>query len=165
MKLNQRHLLLVFCFTVFGFASGQKISEDDLSFDFLKWHYMNYPGVENNQWTQLSKDGNTFYYVEFLFEEQMYAVTYDNDGNRLRERVKFKSKNIPTSASKFLSSKFNGEKFKVEEFEQLNLYKGAKEIDSFYSMEVRVKKDAYVLYFDERMDYIQTPSTQLLSSL
>ncbi len=157
--------VFVFSLCLIANASAQKVEEEDLSFDFLKWHYVKYPGAEAKQWTKIKKDGADFVYVEFSFEGQDYSVTYTADGQRTKERVKYAKKDIPSSASEFLGEKFAGEKFKVDEFEQLNLFEGSKQIDSFYLMEVKVNKDEYILYFDDNLGHIKSPSPQLLSSL
>ncbi len=145
--------------------SAQRISEDDLSFDFLKWHYAKYPGAEENVWTKIKKDGAELMYVEFAFEGTKRSVTYTLAGQRLKERIKYDGAKIPNSAKTFLSGKFQGEKYKVDEFQKLVLFEGTKAVDSFYSMEIKVKKDLYVLYFDDNLSPIKSPTPQLLSSL
>lgn len=162
MKLRTISLFAILLLVVFGTAA-QSISEDDLSFDFLKWHYQKYPNATNNDWTKITKGGTDYIYVNFEFDGTKRAVTYLESGHRVKERIKYDKEAIPTSTLTELEQRF--EKFKIEEFQQLNLYAGVKLQDSFYTMNVKVKKDTYILYFDENLGEIESPSPQLMSSL
>ena len=153
---------IVFTLFLFGVSQSQTVSEDDLPFSFLSWHYTNYPGSENNQWTRLEKNGEELLFVDFSFEGKNHTVTYQNNGQRLKARLKYSEKEIPELVLGFLTEQF--EKYKVAEFMKTEVYEGPKVSDFYYSARVRVKKETHLLYFDKQLAHIMNPEVQLLSS-
>lgn len=157
-------LLLTFAIFLIGnMVSAQTISEDDLPFTFLSWHYTNYPGSESNQWTRIEKDSEEYLFVDFIYEGKNLSVTYKPTGMRVKARTKYTDKDSPEQLSGFLTQRF--EKYKISSFMRIDLYDGAKVSDSFYSVKVKVKKEGYVFYFDEHFNRITDPTARLLSSL
>ncbi|MDW3196025.1 MAG: hypothetical protein R8G66_26880 [Cytophagales bacterium] len=161
MKKNISAFLFL---TVFATATiqAQTISEDDLPFTFLSWHYNFYPGAEENQWTKLEKNGEERLFVDFQFEGRNLAVTYKTNGRRVKARTKYSEKEVPDLVTGFLTEQF--EKFKIDEFMKTDVYDGPKVSDFFYSARVRVKKENHVLYFDKELNHVLNPEVQLLSS-
>lgn len=144
-------------------TSGQNISEDDLPFKFLSWHYSNYPGAEENQWTRIEKESEEYLFVDFLFEGRNLTVTYKPSGMRIKARTKYTEKDLPSKLGDFLTERF--EKYKIDEVMRTDLYEGSRVSDSFYSAKVKVKKEGYIFYFDEAFNRITDPTARLLSSL
>ena len=144
---------------------GQQISEDDLSMSLVAKYYYQYPNAEGQTWTKVVKGGEERFNVEFTFEGKDYSVSYNKQAWRLTERIKLTSKEVPATTFDFVTRRFSDDKFKITAFTQLNTFENLRPADSFYSMEVKVKKDLYVLYFDEKLEHLDGSSTQVLSGL
>lgn len=145
-----------------GTSQAQTVSEDDLPFSFLSWHYNNYPGAEGNQWTKIEKNGEELLFVDFQFEGKNLAVTYRTNGRRVKARIKYSENEVPQIVNAFLVEQF--EKYKVTEFMKTDIYEGPKIVDFFYSARVKVKKENHRLYFDKELNHVMNPEVQLLSA-
>lgn len=161
MKKNFAVFLFLAVLTA-GVSQAQTISEDDLPFSFLSWHYNFYPGSEENQWTRLEKNGEELLFVDFQFEGRNLAVTYKTNGRRVKARTKYAEKEVPNLVGAYLTEKF--EKYKIEEFMKTDIYEGPNVTDFFYSARVKTKKENHVLYFDKELNHVMNPEVQLLSS-
>lgn len=154
-------VFLFFALFLTGLTRAQTISEDDLPFTFLSWHYNNYPGAVENQWTKLEKNGEELLFVDFQHEGRNLAVTYKTNGRRVKARIKYNEKDVPDIVNAFLSEQFG--KFKVNEFMKTDIYEGPNVADFFYSARLKVKKENHVLYFDKELNHVMNPEVQLLS--
>lgn len=161
MKKNISTFLFIAVFAT-ATIQAQNISEDDLPFTFLSWHYNFYPGAEDNQWTKLEKNGEELLFVDFQHEGRNLAVTYKTNGRRVKARTKYSEKEVPDLVAGFLTEQF--EKYKIDEFMKTDVYDGATVSDFFYSARVKVKKENHVLYFDKELNHVLNPEIQLLSS-
>ena len=162
MKKIQILVIIVFVFCAIK-SNAQTLLEDDLPFTFLSWHYSNYPGATENQWTRIEKNSEEYLFVDFTFEGKNLTVTYTPNGQRIKARTKFNLKEIPGGVDNFLTGRFD--KYKINEFMRIDLYEGSKVSDLFYSTKVKVKKENYVYYFDQDFNRIKDPTATLLSSL
>ena len=161
MKKNITAFLLIAIFAT-ATIQAQTISEDDLPFSFLSWHYNFYPGAEENQWTKLERNGEELLFVDFQHEGKNLAVTYKTNGRRVKVRTKYSEKEVPDLVGGYLLEQFG--KYKIDEFKKTDVYDGPKVSDFFYSARIRAKKESHVLYFDKELNHILNPEVQLLSS-
>lgn len=161
MKKNITAFLFV-AVAITAHVQAQAISEEELPFTFLSWHYNFYPGAEGNQWTKLEKNGEEFLFVDFQYEGRNMAVTYKTNGRRVKVRTKYTEKAVPDMVSHFLTDQFV--KYKIDEFMKTDVYDGPHVIEFFYSARVKVKKENHVLYFDKELNHVMNPEARLLSS-
>ena len=156
--------LLFLAVGTMGTVQAQTISEDDLPFTFLSWHYNNYPGAENNHWIKLEKNGEELLFVDFQHEGRSLEVTYRTNGRRVKARIIYGDKQVPDLVNAFLMEQF--EKYKVNEFMKTDIYdsNGSDVAYFFHSVWVKVKKENIMLYFDEEFNRIMNSDVQLLSA-
>lgn len=160
-----RPLFVVCTLLISSLAFAQQMSEDDISMDMIAKHYYYYPNSESESWTKVVKGGEERFNVAFTYDGKTYSVTYNAKSWRLTERIMLSAKDLPAVTLDYINRRFADDKFKVVEFTQLNTFENLRPTDSFYSMEVKVKKDLYVLYFDEKLEHLDGSSTQVLSGL
>ncbi|VXD19841.1 hypothetical protein [Marinoscillum sp. 108] len=123
---------------------AQLVSESDISFDILKWHFHHYPKSETKQWLDSGEDTYT---VSFVFESMDVSVVYDSRGKRIEERVDV-SNSMPVSLVYHLDDQY--EKYKVMRFEKVTKFKQDNSVG--YEMKIRSKeKGDEQLYFDQNM--------------
>lgn len=137
---------LVMSALLFGtalFCNGQVLTEDDIGFEMLKWHFHHYPHSVSKQWQKI---GEHAMQAEFTFNEKDYKTIYLLDGTRLSEEVDM-TKDLPLSIEYYLDEKFG--KYKVQSFKKVTVFKDEK---LYYSMSLKTKdKEDETLSFDEHL--------------
>lgn len=138
-------------------AQERKVSEEEISFDILKWHYSSYPKCTGSQWAILEVEGQNFYRVSFNFQGQDYQAEYDQNGMVVREIINMDDK-IPVSIAHRLETY---EKYKVNSFIKVSDMRAQKII---YKLDIKVKSEGQkVLWYDENL--IEVPNTDFSSSI
>lgn len=145
-------ILTIACLLVTGLRAQEiSVSEDEISFEILKWHYSNYPKNEANVWKVLKVDGTDFYRVNFKFEDRNYQAEYNENGDLTHEVIDMEDE-VPVSITSELEVY---EKYKIDTFQKISNMKEARVV---YKLEVKVKSEGRkVHWYDE--NYIEMPNT------
>ncbi len=144
MKPNFVKLVMAFfLFGVATFCNAQVLTEDDIGFEILKWHFHHYPQSISKQWQKL---GDQAIQAEFTFNNKDYKTIYLLDGIRLSEEVDM-TREVPVSIEYYLDEKYD--KYKVQYFKKISVFKDEQ---IYYSMSVKTKdKGEETLSFDEHL--------------
>ncbi|MEP0368846.1 MAG: hypothetical protein ABJN36_20545 [Cyclobacteriaceae bacterium] len=130
---------------VFATAQTQAISEDDLEFNFLKWHYAKYPKTTVS-WESLGIGGEEFLRGTFDFEGFEMKVLYKTDGRVIQEEADL-SKNVPVSLLHYLDDFYL--KYKVLSFTRIT---DMQSDDISFKMEIKSKENGIeILEFDKNL--------------
>lgn len=133
------------CFLFCGYLPAQQkvISEDDVSFEVLKWHFHYYPKSESLQWVEL---GEGLLKSRVNFEGKIVSTIYNTSGRRLMEEVDL-TNDVPVTITYYLDDRY--EKYKVQSFVKLTDF--AQERVA-YRMSVKSKERGVEnLEFDENL--------------
>ncbi|RED92813.1 hypothetical protein [Marinoscillum furvescens] len=145
-RLIRRLIISGFSFLLFSsvvYAQHTTISEDDVSFEILKWHFHYYPKSESLQWVEL---GEGLLKAQVAFEGNVVSIIYNVSGKRLMEEVDL-TDNIPVTVSYYLDERY--EKYKVQSFIK---YTDFSQDRIAYRMKLKSKqKGAEDLEFDENL--------------
>ena len=144
MKPNIVKLVIgAFLFGVASFSNAQVLTEDDIGFEILKWHFHHYPQSERKQW---NKVGEHALQAEFTFNNKDYKTTYLSDGVRLSEEMDM-TKEVPVSITYYLDEKYD--KYKVQSFRKITVFQDEQ---VYYAMSIKSKdKGDETLSFDEHL--------------
>ncbi|MEO9473947.1 MAG: hypothetical protein ABJG41_00365 [Cyclobacteriaceae bacterium] len=130
---------------VFATAQTRAISEDDLEFNFLKWHYAEYPKTTVS-WESLRIGGEEFFRGTFDFEGYEMRVLYKTDGRMLQEEADL-LKNVPVSLLHYLDDFYL--KYKVMSFTRITDFQSD---DISFKMEIKSKENGIeILEFDKNL--------------
>ena len=130
---------------VFATAQTRAISEEDLEFNFLKWHYAEYPKTVVS-WESLSIGGEEFFRGTFDFEGRETIVLYKTDGRIIQEEADL-TKNVPVSLLHYLDDFYL--KYKVLSFTRITDYQSD---DTSFKMEIKSKENGIeILEFDKNL--------------
>lgn len=136
-------VIAVFFFGVASLSEAQVITEDEVDFQILKWHFHYYPNSETVKWQKM---GDHALQVSFGFEEKIFNTVYLTDGTRMSEEVDL-TKEVPVSVQYYLDEKYG--KYKVQEFKKVTSFK---DDQIYYAMSLRTKDQGEEsLSFDEHL--------------
>lgn len=128
--------------------SQSAITEDQVDFNILKWHFHHYPKSTTQQWYDM---GEGVLKAEFTFNDLPVSTTYNSAGKRIDEQMDI-TKEVPVSVSFYLDERY--EKYKVQQFvKSVNFT--TKEVR--HILELRTKNQGIVfLKFDENLVPIES---------
>lgn len=151
-------ILIIACLLETGLcAQEQRVPEEVISFDVLKWHYAKYPNSQNNEWVAMVREGEQLFRVKFNFQNQDYHVEYDDRGV-IRKEVLNLEDNLPVSIERELDEY---EKYKVYGFLKINDKESERVV---YRLDIKTKLDGHkTIWYDE--DLIRMPNTDFTQSI
>lgn len=88
-RLNTIFIIFLLLTCTIYCSAQTEITEEEVSFNVVKWFYNHYPNAQETSWLQLN-EGKEFH-VTFLFEEKQYESIYSLTGKKIQEIVYLES--------------------------------------------------------------------------
>lgn len=147
-KIMKIAFVAILIFGVESVFSQSPLTEDQVDFNVLKWHFHHYPKSITQQWSDL---GEGVLKADFTFNDQTVSTTYTSSGKRVEEQIDI-SKDVPVSVTFYLNERYD--KYKVLQFVRVTNF-ATKEIR--HSLQLRTKNQGDIfLRFDENLVPIET---------
>ncbi|MFY0599535.1 MAG: hypothetical protein JXR03_07670 [Cyclobacteriaceae bacterium] len=123
------------------------ILEDDIDFNVVKWHYIEYPNAHAT-WEEISINaGAKLYRAEFEFEGHPRRVIYNSQGIRMQEEANL-TKNVPVSLLSYLDDIYL--KYRILSFTRITDFRLEEKVT--FKVEVKSKSNGVeILEFDKNL--------------
>lgn len=139
------------------FSQDRAITEDDIGFEILKWHYHFYPNNSNSTWRIVGRGNDELYRADFEFEEQEITAFYNSEGEIVSEEIDLRDK-VPVSLIHYLDDLYP--KYKITSFLKITTVTGNMEKTIVHELGVKDKEHGnFILRFDK--DLIPFPDNLL----
>jgi len=137
----------------YSYSQKTFITENQLEYDVLHWHYDRYNNAENDEWYKLEKDGKTTFEVSFTYNEGSYVAEYDEKGAILRENKVSNIKDIPSQIISTLDYRLV--KYKLEEYAVDSFFENKQIVSQTHRVKSRSKTGGeIILWFDKEFNVI-----------
>lgn len=147
-------------FSLSSFSQLTYITEQQVSYDILHWHYDRYNNSETSEWYKYSIDGDEYYGVKFSHEGTPYQSIYNSEGMIISEKRIMDEKELPDEITDVLDYRLV--KYKVKEFVIETEFENRQEKNKHYKVDARTKTGGQViLWFDSQMNVVPERNNQL----